>query len=821
MDIGNNDYLAHYGTKGQKWGIRRYQNEDGSLTDEGKRRYGNSVFISGTTKTYEEGSYKRDELPKKITDKIDEYRKNGRKILVGDAPGIDSQVQDYLAKNNYGNVEVFVSGDEVRKMAGEKLGWKVNNIDGENFEKYSKEWRAVKDKAMNAVASEGLAVVIKDGSGATRKNIDRFIQNGKAVMVYQLDDENFVDPILNQKEYEKMKHDDLIEKGSDFLAHHGTQGMKWGVRRYQNEDGSLTPEGRRRYGLNPKYSGMSDSELRDTINKRRTQNEYLGLMTEGSRKKQKEIKALVSTTFDAAKKGTDLYDATKWQAERNYADRQIAENNENLKNASNASNEAREKIINDATRNIQKHKNAKAALDARKKIADIALNKNVSNPVSDIVSKGLTGNELKEQTALAQRNIQEMDPDQLRKTVERLKLEKEFDEIVNPPKPSRVERGREVIQTIGSLLGVALTAITIAKVFKDWKKVQQSDDDGEYLAHYRTPGSKNGVRRYQNEDGSLTPEGYRHYGIDPNGRQVRLPNKDYNTDFGTLQSKLAMERDRLKFIKKQGEEERRQARYTQKFQQRQALREAKNQVRIQSVYDRQAIQIQREQRHAENQAKAENRANIRKNIIKGVAAVAVIGAALYTGKHFLDQRALDNQYVRDIGKINVENKAKLEQLKLQMEPVKYEKETQRIIGQKGLDVDKYKAKTEREKGQVEKYKAKTSRLENKALRENEGLNKEVKSLNKEKESLEKQAKSLKEGLTTKENQRQVLENKFAEVNGKLEKIEEERARRRESYKKGLETRKKNAEERKKLANDGYSFIQGYFKSTIKNKQGGK
>lgn len=34
------------------------------------------------------------------------------------------------------------------------------------------------------------------------------------------------------------------------LYHHGIKGMRWGVRRYQNPDGSLTPEGRRKY-LNP------------------------------------------------------------------------------------------------------------------------------------------------------------------------------------------------------------------------------------------------------------------------------------------------------------------------------------------------------------------------------------------------------------------------------------------------------------------------------------------------------------------------------------------------------------------------------------------
>lgn len=44
----NNVYLAHHGIKGQKWGERKYQYKDGSLTPEGRKRYG----VLGSTKAY-------------------------------------------------------------------------------------------------------------------------------------------------------------------------------------------------------------------------------------------------------------------------------------------------------------------------------------------------------------------------------------------------------------------------------------------------------------------------------------------------------------------------------------------------------------------------------------------------------------------------------------------------------------------------------------------------------------------------------------------------------------------------------------------------
>ena len=43
----DNDILAHHGILGQRWGIRRYQNPDGSLTEEGRRRYWGFSSVKG------------------------------------------------------------------------------------------------------------------------------------------------------------------------------------------------------------------------------------------------------------------------------------------------------------------------------------------------------------------------------------------------------------------------------------------------------------------------------------------------------------------------------------------------------------------------------------------------------------------------------------------------------------------------------------------------------------------------------------------------------------------------------------------------------
>lgn len=64
----NFNELEHHGIKGQKWGLRRYQNSDGTLTDAGKKRYGSEEnFQEHISKKYNKAGAKLERLDNRVT----------------------------------------------------------------------------------------------------------------------------------------------------------------------------------------------------------------------------------------------------------------------------------------------------------------------------------------------------------------------------------------------------------------------------------------------------------------------------------------------------------------------------------------------------------------------------------------------------------------------------------------------------------------------------------------------------------------------------------------------------------------------------------
>lgn len=73
------NYLAHHGIKGQKWGVRRFQNEDGTLTEEGKARYLSSEKLPNGEVGYslsKEGKKQFLDGEGKLTKEAYDYMKN-------------------------------------------------------------------------------------------------------------------------------------------------------------------------------------------------------------------------------------------------------------------------------------------------------------------------------------------------------------------------------------------------------------------------------------------------------------------------------------------------------------------------------------------------------------------------------------------------------------------------------------------------------------------------------------------------------------------------------------------------------------------------
>lgn len=90
-----------------------------------------------------------------------------------------------------------------------------------------------------------------------------------------------------------------------YLAHHGILGQKWGIRRYQNADGSLTAAGRKRYAIDEdgKIRKLSGSERRAAVKtaKQRTEALEKARKTRAEKAEYNKEKAEAIKSGDASK----------------------------------------------------------------------------------------------------------------------------------------------------------------------------------------------------------------------------------------------------------------------------------------------------------------------------------------------------------------------------------------------------------------------------------------------------------------------------------------------------------------------------------------
>lgn len=152
-----NDYLEmnelyHHGIKGQKWGIRRFLNEDGTLTEEGKRRYGT---VENMRKRAQKDLNRNDS---RIAKNIASYHKSDEKVN-----SLKNKLE--LAEDHDKNDKAERLNKKLEKLESHRSEIKSAVLSGQDntkklIEQINNSGLKVSNKEFSAVADRGRLLVV-------------------------------------------------------------------------------------------------------------------------------------------------------------------------------------------------------------------------------------------------------------------------------------------------------------------------------------------------------------------------------------------------------------------------------------------------------------------------------------------------------------------------------------------------------------------------------------------------------------------------------------------------------------------------------------